>query len=39
VKALEGFLEGNRHLERLEALLDPSTSSRLPDGAGDGHDD
>ena len=39
LKALEDFLVGYQDLERLDALLDNSTSSRPPDGTGDGHED
>jgi hypothetical protein len=40
LKALEGFLVGNQDLERLDALCSTtSTSSRPPDGTGDGYED
>ena len=38
--ALEGFLVGNQDLERQDALCSTApTTSRPPDGTGDGHED
>jgi hypothetical protein len=39
LKALEGFLVGNQDLNDLRLCSTTSTSSRLPDGTGDGHED
>jgi hypothetical protein len=39
-KALQGFLVGNQDLDRPDPLCSTtSTSSRPPDGRGDGHED
>jgi hypothetical protein len=38
-KALEGFLAGNRAWKDLRRRSSTSTSSRPPDGTGDGYED